>query len=204
MPALTSLVIPVKAGAGAKSRLVGDAASRAALARAIALDTVVAARESDAVGELVVVGSLFSPVAGVRVIDDPGGGLSGAVDAGLALLDPGCPSAVMLGDLPALKPEELATAFAVAAEHDRAFVPDTEGTGSTLIVARAGVPHAPRFGPASAARHRAEGYVELEFARLSGLRRDIDTREQLEAAASLVLGVRTRALLSGSAGDRRG
>ena len=83
--------------------------------------------------------------------------------------------------------------------HDRAFVPDAEGTGTTLIVARAGVPHVVRFGAASAARHRGEGYVELELPSLSGLRRDIDTREQLEAAASLVLGARTRALLSRTA-----
>jgi 2-phospho-L-lactate guanylyltransferase len=89
--------------------------------------------------------------------------------------------------------------LAEATEHDRAFVPDAEGTGTTLIVARPGVPHAARFGAASAARHRAEGYIELELPRLSGLRRDIDTREQLAAAESLVLGARTRALLSGSA-----
>ena len=199
VPARVSLVIPIKGGPGAKSRLVGDAESRDALARAIALDTVEAARASDAVGELVVVGGLPTPLPGVRVIDDPGAGLLAAVEVGLAALDPDLPAAVMLGDLPALEPEELARALAAAAEHDRVFVPDAEGTGTTLIVARAGVPHAPQFGAASASRHRAAGYVELELPPLSGLRRDIDTREQLEAAASLVLGARTRALLSGSA-----
>lgn len=196
MPDLVSLVIPVKGGRGAKSRLVGDAAVRAALATAIALDTVEAARASAAVDELVVVGSLAAPLPGVRAIDDPGGGLLAAIDAGLAVLDPDHRSAVLLGDLPALQPEELSRALAAAGVHDRAFVPDAEGTGTTLLVARAGVRHLPRFGAASAARHRAEGYVELELPRLSGLRRDIDTREQLEAAASLALGTRTRAALS--------
>jgi 2-phospho-L-lactate/phosphoenolpyruvate guanylyltransferase len=199
VPLLVSLVIPVKSGPGAKSRLVGDAEDRRALASAIALDTVEAARESGAVGELVVVGGLPVPLPGVRVIDDPGAGLLAAVEAGLALLDPDLPTAVLLGDVPALQPEELSRALAAADEHDRAFVPDAEGTGTTLIVARAGVPHAARFGAASAARHRAEGYVELELPPLSGLRRDIDTREQLEAAASLVLGGRTRALLNQTA-----
>ncbi|MER3387364.1 MAG: 2-phospho-L-lactate guanylyltransferase [Microcella pacifica] len=199
MPALVSLVIPVKGGPGAKSRLVGDAAERAALASAIALDTVEAARAASAVGELVVVGGLPERLQGVRVVDDPGGGLLAAVDAGLAVLDPDLPAAVLLGDLPALQPDELSRALAAADGHDRAFVPDAEGTGTTLIVARAGVPHVARFGAASAARHRGEGYVELELPPLSGLRRDIDTREQLEAAASLVLGARTRALLSRTA-----
>lgn len=199
VPLLVSLVIPVKSGPGAKSRLVGDAEDRRALASAIALDTVEAARASGAVGELVVVGGLPVPLPGVRVIDDPGAGLLAAVEAGLALLDPDLPTAVLLGDVPALQPEELSRALAAADEHDRAFVPDAEGTGTTLIVARAGVPHAARFGAASAARHRAEGYVELELPPLSGLRRDIDTREQLEAAASLVLGGRTRALLNQTA-----
>lgn len=196
---LVSLVIPVKGGPGAKTRLVGDAAERAAIASAIALDTVEAARASDAVGELVVVGGLPVPMAGVQLVDDPSAGLTAAVEAGLAVLDPGLPTAVLLGDLPALQPDELSRALAAAHEHDRAFVPDAEGIGTTLIVARAGLSHAARFGAASAARHRAEGYVELELPPLSGLRRDIDTREQLEAAASLVLGARTRALVSRSA-----
>ena len=199
VPPLVSLVIPVKSGPGAKSRLVGDAEDRRALASAIALDTVEAARASGAVGELVVVGGLPVPLPGVRVIDDPGAGLLAAIESGLAALDADRPTAVLLGDVPALQPEELSRALAAADEHDRAFVPDAEGTGTTLIVARAGVPHAARFGAASAARHRAEGYVELELPPLSGLRRDIDTREQLEAAASLVLGGRTRELLNQTA-----
>ncbi|WP_218925604.1 2-phospho-L-lactate guanylyltransferase [Microcella indica] len=196
---LVSLVIPVKGGPGAKTRLVGPAAGRAALASAIALDTVEAARASTAIGELVVVGRLPTRLPGVRVVDDPGAGLRAAIESGLAALDADRPTAVLLGDLPALQPDELSRALAAAHEHDRAFVPDAEGTGTTLIVARAGVPHAARFGAASAARHRAEGYVELELPPFSGLRRDIDTREQLEAAASLVLGARTRALVSRSA-----
>ncbi|MFL0713328.1 MAG: NTP transferase domain-containing protein [Microcella pacifica] len=86
---------------------VGDAAERAALASAIALDTVEAARAARAVGELVVVGGLPEQLPGVRVIDDPGGGLLAAVQAGLAVLDADLPTAVLLGDLPALQPDEL-------------------------------------------------------------------------------------------------
>ncbi len=196
-----ALVIPVRGADRGKSRLDVEQARRSALAAAFALDTVAAARAAARVGELVVVGSLVEPVVGVRVVDDPGAGLIAAIAAGLAALGSGErpgnePTAVLLGDLPALRPVELDAALAAAAAHDRAFVPDAEGSGTSLIVARAGVPHAPAFGPDSAERHRAAGYVELSLPAGSGLRRDVDTIEQLRAAASLVLGPRTRALLA--------
>jgi 2-phospho-L-lactate guanylyltransferase len=192
---LVSLVIPVKAAPAAKSRLGGDDSLRAALAAAIALDTVEAARASATVGELIVVGTLDHALPGVRLIDDPGGGLRAAIEAGLATLDASTPRAVLLGDLPALRSLELDEALTAAREHDRALVTDAEGTGSTLIVARAAVSHTPFFGPASAARHRAAGYVDLDVALLDGLRRDVDTVEQLALAAALTLGPRTRDLL---------
>lgn len=196
-----ALVIPVRAADRGKSRLDVEQARRSALAAAFALDTVAAARAAARVGELVVVGSLAEPVEGVRVVDDPGAGLIAAIAAGLAALGSGEgpsnePTAVLLGDLPALRPVELDAALAEAARYERAFVPDAEGSGTSLIVARAGVPHAPAFGPDSAERHRAAGYIELSLPAGSGLRRDVDTIEQLRAAASLVLGPRTRALLA--------
>ncbi|GAA1684133.1 2-phospho-L-lactate guanylyltransferase [Microcella alkalica] len=205
------LVIPVRGGDRGKTRLDVEQARRSALAAAFALDTVAAARAASLVGEVVVVGALAEPVDGVRVIADPGGGLLAAVLAGLGALrmstaqagagaDAGAgagpaPTAVLLGDLPALRPVELDDALAAAALHERAFVPDAEGSGTSLIVARVGVPHAPRFGPDSAARHRAAGYVELALPAGSGLRHDVDTLDQLRAVASLALGPRTRALL---------
>ncbi|KQV26530.1 MULTISPECIES: 2-phospho-L-lactate guanylyltransferase [unclassified Microcella] len=204
-----SLVIPVRGGDRGKSRLDVEQPRRSALAAAFALDTVAAARAASLVGELVVVGALAEPLDGVRVVPDPGEGLLAAVATGLAALgastartaaDGGAgpaPTAVLLGDLPALRPVELDDALAAAARHERAFVPDAEGSGTALIVARAGVPHAPAFGPESAERHRAAGYVALPLPASSGLRRDVDTLEQLRAAASLALGPRTRALLDG-------
>ncbi len=196
------LVIPVRGGVRGKSRLGVEQPRRSALAAAFALDTVTAARAAARVGEIVVVGALAEPLEGVRVVADPGEGLLAAVAAGLAALSASTaegagapPTAVLLGDLPALRPVELDDALAAAARHDRAFVPDAEGSGTSLIVARAGVPHAPAFGPDSAARHRAAGYVALALPASSGLRRDVDTLDQLRAAASLALGPRTRALL---------
>lgn len=192
-----ALVIPVRGGERGKSRLDVEQARRSALAAAFALDTVAAARAASLVGDLVVVGALAEPLDGVRVVADAGDGVLAAIAAGLAALPAGAPTAVLLGDLPALRPVELDAALTEAARHERAFVPDAEGSGTALIVARAGVLHAPAFGPDSAARHRAAGYVELSLPAESGLRRDVDTLEQLRAAASLVLGPRTRALLDG-------
>lgn len=206
MPSRVSLVIPVRDPASAKSRLaVGDDpaahARRAALAAAIALDTVTAARAAREVGEVIVVGTLASALDGVQVLDDPGYGLLVAVGAGLAAADPAAPTAVLLGDLPALQPADLDAALVAASEHHWAFVPDAEGTGTTLVTAAAGLPHALRFGEGSAEQHRDAGYVELDVPERSGLRRDIDTPAQLAALAELaaagavLLGPRTAALL---------
>ena len=206
MSAFVSLVIPVRDAASAKSRLAagGGAAAdarRASLAVAIALDTVSAARAAREVGELIVVGSLPAPVDGVRVVDDPGFGLLVAIGAGLAAADPTAPTAVLLGDLPALQPQDLDAALVAASEHHWAFVPDAEGSGTTLVVAAVGLPHSLRFGADSAEEHRDAGYVELDVAPRSGLRCDVDTLAQLTALAALadagavLLGPRTRALL---------
>lgn len=207
MPSRVSLIIPVRGAASAKTRLVagGDPradARRAALAAAIALDTVSAARAAREVGEVIVVGSLAEPLVGVRIVADPGRGLIAAVTAGLATADPTAATAVLLGDLPALQPAELDAALIAATEHGRAVVPDAEGTGTTLVTAAAGLPHALRFGEGSAARHRDAGYVELSVPVTSGLRRDVDTLAQLAELAALAasgavtLGSRTAALLS--------
>lgn len=206
MTALVSLVIPVRDAASAKSRLAADGgaaadARRASLAAAIAFDTVSAARAAREVGEVIVVGALSKPVAGVRVIDDPGVGLLVAIGAGLAAADPAMPSAVLLGDLPALQPQDLDAALVAASEHHWAFVADAEGTGTTLVVASAGLPHSLRFGAGSAELHRDAGYVELDVPEHSGLRRDVDTLEQLAELAALaesgavLIGPRTSALL---------
>jgi 2-phospho-L-lactate guanylyltransferase len=125
-----------------------------------------------------------------------------AISEGLARCDSAAPSAVMLGDLPALQPADLDAALLGASEHHWAFVPDAEGTGTTLVVAQAGLPHSLRFGADSAEQHGLSGYAELELPATSGLRRDVDTLEQLDelarldAAGALLIGPRTRAVLA--------
>ena len=191
------VVVPVKGTPGAKSRLGGDAAERAALAQAIALDTVAAVVAADGVARVIVVtssdlaGELRS--LGADVVPDPGGGLTAAIGQGLLAAGTDAPVAVLLGDLPGLQPPELSAALADAGDLERAMVPDADGVGTVLVTAGVGVAHRAAFGGASRVAHLEAGYNELVVSADSGLRRDVDTREQLAALGSRA-GPRTAAL----------
>jgi 2-phospho-L-lactate guanylyltransferase len=100
--------------------------------------------------------------------------------------------AALVGDLPALRPDELTAALAAAADHPRAFVPDAAGTGTTLLTAAPGVDLHPEFGADSAARH---GRTALPLDAGPGLRQDVDTAADLHAAAAVGLGPATAAEL---------
>lgn len=197
-----SVVVPVKPAEQGKSRLDVPGVDRIALARAIALDTIAAAAACALVARVVVVtddGGLViqaGDVPGLRFVSEGDAvGLDAAIAAGAEVAGDRMPRAALLGDLPALRPGDLAAALREAASLDRAVVADAEGTGSTLVTARAGVPWASSFGDGSFARHVALGCVPLATTDASPLRRDVDTAEQLAAAAELGLGPRTAALL---------
>jgi 2-phospho-L-lactate guanylyltransferase len=128
---------------------------------------------------------------GATVVEDPGGGLNAAARAGIAAAGAG-PVAVLLGDVPALLPSELAAALESAESHPLAFVPDADDTGTVLITALTARDHAPAFGVDSRAAHLVAGYIELAIPVDSGLRRDVDTAAQLSAILARV-GPRTRA-----------
>ncbi|WP_226533951.1 2-phospho-L-lactate guanylyltransferase [Microbacterium paraoxydans] len=195
------VVIPVKRAEIGKSRLRLPGVEREPLARAIALDTVGAAAACERVAEVIVVTSdeitatALRVLPRVRVVRDRGEGLSAAIQLGVSSASEARARAVMLGDLPALRPDELAMALAFASSHPRAFVPDAEGTGSVLATARSGFELRPCFGARSAAAHREAGFAEVGFPVLSGLRRDLDHAEHLRAARRAGLGPRTAALL---------
>lgn len=202
------MVVPVKPSARAKSRLDVEGVGRADLARAIALDTLTAASVCELVAQVVVVtddATLAREAAMIPALrfvpEGEAGGLDAAVAVGVAAIDPDgrMPRAALLGDLPALRPDDLAEALRAAASVDRAVVPDAEGTGSTLVTARAGVAWETSFGDGSFARHVALGCEALPIADASTLRRDVDTAAQLTAAAALGLGPRTAALLAAHA-----
>jgi 2-phospho-L-lactate/phosphoenolpyruvate guanylyltransferase len=111
---------------------------------------------------------------------------------------PGTGLAALTADLPALSPSELAAALrsaALAAFPARAsFVPDAAGVGTTMYAVPPGGEFRPLFGGASRARHAASGAAELAFGDMAGLRRDVDTPDDLRAALALGAGQKTTAL----------
>lgn len=206
-----TLVIPVKAFSAAKTRLgpAVPAAARAVLARAFAIDTIVAARAARGVERVVVVTGevdLGTPLpAGVELVREapgdgpPGEALTAAIDHGIATARAAgpVPVAVLLGDLPSLRTSEIEFALEAASRHPLAFIADADGTGTTLATAAAGAPMRPAFGERSAARHRAAGFADLAGdAPFTTLRRDVDTVEALERALRLGVGAHTAEALA--------
>jgi 2-phospho-L-lactate/phosphoenolpyruvate guanylyltransferase len=170
----------------------------------MAADTVAAALGCPLVGQVVVVTDdpLVSAAVGglgaVVVPDVPAAGLNPALAHGAAVasrLRPGTGVAALTADLPALRPVELTAALQAAAGVPLGFVPDAEGTGTTLLAGGVGVGLRPACGPRSAGRHRAAGAVLLAVEGLAGLRRDVDTGADLAAALALGVGPRTAAAL---------
>lgn len=191
-----TVVIPAKAPARAKSRLAPhvDDASRAALARAFAADTIGVALVAPSVARVIVVGDDPSLAGDAEFLDERQAarrGLTAAIEFGIgnARATGAGNVAVLLGDLPCLRPDDLDDALALAAGHPLAFVPDADGTGTTLATALAGVRFEPRFGLDSAGEHARAGFVQLEAS--ARLRRDVDTLAALEDAIALGTGANT-------------
>lgn len=201
-PQRWTIVLPFKPVAVGKSRLTESGVRGAALVRAIALDTASAALAASRVRNVIVVTSDADLAAdlvalGARaVIETEATGIRAALDLGFADVPLSSARAALLGDLPALTPADLDAALELAEAHDRAFIPDAEGTGTTLVTARGGVAFTSAFGPRSAERHTATGLIRLDAPDGSSLRRDVDDPAQLEEAGAVGLGPHTRAVLS--------
>lgn len=199
------VIIAVKRLAVAKTRLsqLFPGAARERVVLAMLVDTIAAARAVPDVTSVTVVTPDRDAAAAARelgavVVDDPtpprhpdplnnavreaghtvGGAAGGAVNI-----------AVVQGDLPALRADELSRALGAARAHPRSFVADRHGTGTAALFAF-GVPLDPRFGARSAARHRDAGAVELSGT-WPGLRCDIDTPDDLDEACRLGIGPAT-------------
>jgi 2-phospho-L-lactate guanylyltransferase len=195
-----SVVIPAKRLAVAKTRLRpltgGLGTAHHDLVLALLADTVTAALSCPAVAEVVVVTDEPAAADVVRtlgartVADVPDRGLNPALEHG-ARSAAGPAVAALSSDLPALRPDELAAAL-LAAGTRRSFVPDAQGTGTTLLTA-VGTDLRPHFGPGSAEAHRGSGAVAL-VGRWPGLVRDVDTEADLRAALALGAGARTTAV----------
>lgn len=194
-----AVIIAVKRLTAAKTRLapVFTTATREAVVLAMLVDTISAAA---AVADVTVVtpDSDAADAArrlGARVLMDPTppghhDPLNNALGTAAAQLRATTPNIVALqGDLPAVRSAELAEALTVARTHPRSFVADRHGTGTAALFSF-GVDLDPHFGVDSAAHHRRSGAVELTAA-WPGLRCDIDTLDDLQAARELGVGAAT-------------
>jgi 2-phospho-L-lactate/phosphoenolpyruvate guanylyltransferase len=110
---------------------------------------------------------------------------------------PGTGIAALSADLPALRPAELSRALRAAAALPAgraAFIADEQGVGTTMYAAAPGADFLPMFGGASRRRHAASGACELLLDGIPGLRRDVDTPDDLRTAVGLGAGPRTMAV----------
>lgn len=199
------LIIAVKRLAVAKTRLapVFSAPTRERVVLAMLLDTIAAAAKEPSLRGITVVtpdgvAAEAARQLGADVLADPTPDghpdpLNNAIVAAEAVVGsaPDAPSNVVVlqGDLPALQTQELTQAIAAARAHRRSFVADRHGSGTVALFAF-GSPLEPAFGPDSARRHRHSGAVELTGP-WPGMRCDIDTPEDLQAARRLGVGPAT-------------
>jgi 2-phospho-L-lactate guanylyltransferase len=196
------VIIAVKRLTAAKTRLspVFSAGTRERVVLAMLIDTISAARAVNAVQSITVITPDDTAAAAARELSatvlfdstpptepDP---LNTAVRFAWATVSQQAANTVVLqGDLPALRPEELSEALSQARSHRRSFVADRHGSGTAALFAF-GAELDPLLGVESAFRHRESGAVELT-GEWPGLRCDIDTVEDLEAARLLGVGAAT-------------
>lgn len=199
------VVVPVKGAGRAKSRLEFGDDRRTAFAGAFALDTVRALIACPLVRDVLVVADRDARTAdlgelGATVLaSGVPAGLNEALRFGIGEASawwPGQPLAVVLGDLPALRPASVTVALEAAATiGGTVFVADASGAGTTLLADPRRSPK-PRFGGQSAAAHRRAGAVEISALVPRDLRRDVDTAADLDDAVSLGVGLSTSAVLA--------
>lgn len=195
LPIPWSLVIPVKEADAAKSRLITPLTlDKPAFVRAMAMDVLSVALELVPAPRIFLVSNdsyltKFADEHRIRTVADPQAGLNEAIIAGLANVPAG-PVAVLLADVPALRPEDLTKALAAARHHSASLLADAEGTGTVLLTSQDPM-ISPSFGPGSAAKHATWATpLQLE---LPHLQRDVDRAEDLVQARALGVGPRTAA-----------
>lgn len=200
------VVIPAKRVSTAKSRLagLGDEVRRE-LVIAFLHDTVSAVLGSSRVRLVVVVTDDVTLAGtatglGARAIPDGhGSDLNASLVEGAADVlrrAPGVGVLTTFADLPALTGDDLDAWLEVAPTTPAALVADVPGTGTTMLRATTAAVFVPAFGHGSRATHVAAGVHDLTDLAAPGLRRDVDTPDDLAAARGLGLGERTRWVLT--------
>lgn len=199
------LVVPYKGTRAAKSRLsiqhdrhlAIDDDLRPHLARAFLLDTVSTAISTSCVAQVIVVSgdpSIAMHLPEATILPDPCLGLNAAISAGLSqarLHYPDAPRAILTGDLPGLRADDLRYALQLAETNPLGVVADHAGTGTTTLTELPGQQMLPRFGPDSFLKHLQSGHQNLSISMKSTLRQDVDTPQDFHQALRLGVGKAT-------------
>jgi 2-phospho-L-lactate guanylyltransferase len=199
-------VIALKPTEHAKSRLAVPDPLRRRLAWTMALDTMSALCQ--ALSHVLVVSDqpalearLSRAGIAAEVISESGNvGINSALRRGaLTLRGQGYRSVLAcVGDLPALRPDSVLRILDASRAHERSFVADASGVGTTMLIAH-DVDLTPQFQGRSAAAHHASGAVSLADEAIGwpivDARRDVDTEADLAAAIGLGVGQATSALI---------
>jgi len=204
---MIAAVVPVKTLAASKSRLLPEC-SRAdveRLALAMMADVIDALRRVPALARVVVVTpdvavARAAEAAGGEVLlrDDPG--LNPSVEAASAEVaaQPEDGVLVVLGDVAAAAPSDLAALLEAVETRGVALAPSSDGGTAALLRVPFDVIPA-RFGPDSAKRHREaaeRANVPCREMRLASLSVDVDSGEDVDEILRIgTLGHRTREAL---------
>ncbi|MRJ75032.1 2-phospho-L-lactate guanylyltransferase [Aeromicrobium sp. SMF47] len=200
-------VVPVKPWGLAKSRLDLPGEERMQLARAFSLDVLDVVLAAEHVDRVVVVtaetqlGTIARRAGAHVIVDRPmlaRGLLNRAIDAGRQWAQvhaPAAPFVVVPGDLPALTAQLLDDALELLAAHERSFVPDASGMGTTLLAVARPALMTPSYGHRSALLHSDAGFRPTPDVD-PRCRRDVDTAADLAQARHLGVGPHTTAALA--------
>jgi len=177
-----TVVIPIRQPSTGKRRLGLGLRVNQAIAEA----TVNAVAQTSTVRRVIVVTDSVTWTERLlaRVVLQRREGLNGAILDGLDQTEPGN-TAILTGDLPALRTADLTEALQLASETPRGMVTDRHGAGTVLLTALERCGHRPLFGENSAYAHSRSGYQHLPLHDGTSLRLDVDTLHDLQDAISL-------------------
>ncbi|CAB4909603.1 MAG: 2-phospho-L-lactate guanylyltransferase [Actinobacteria bacterium] len=200
-----SAIVPVKGHTEAKSRLEADPKGREALSRAFLADVLSALAGSEPISQVIVVTDDADLARlnsrDVRITLLVSQGLNEDIQQGLDLVGHG-PAIVLTSDLPCLTTPALNDVLALARKYPLSFISDTQGLGTTMLLAHDATTCTPSYGIRSHARHVQAGFQELKSLdprtreSLTRARRDVDTAIDLWDATRIGVGTATTALLA--------
>ncbi len=177
-----TVIVPLKLGAERKSRLAERLApqARVRLSDVLAANVLACVAATPGASRLVTLAPVRGGDAAWVWRQDLGRGLNAELEAARADLGPGA-LAVVFGDLPLLRTEDVSALLAAAQSAGVAIAPDRQGQGTNALAIADGRKFAFAFGEGSFAHHRDQA-PDAAIVERSGLAHDIDTAEDLDAA----------------------